>query len=38
LIGAALVAPDNRGSQDLVVLVEQNGAVHLAGKADAFDS
>jgi hypothetical protein len=38
LIGASLVAPDNRGSQDLVAVVEQNGAVHLARKADAFDS
>ena len=33
----ALVAPDQRGANDFVVFVEQHGAVHLAGKADARD-
>ena len=33
----ALIAPDDRGPQRLVVCVEQHGPVHLAGKADARD-
>ena len=31
----ALVAPDESGADDFVVFVEQDGAVHLAGKTDA---
>ena len=33
----ALVAPDERGANDFIALVEQNRAVHLPGKADARD-
>jgi hypothetical protein len=33
----ALVAPDESGADDLVVFVEEDGAVHLAGKADGGD-
>ena len=31
----ALIAPDERGPQDLIVPIQQHGAVHLAAKADA---
>ena len=34
----ALVTPDNRGPDWPVVAVDQGGAVHLAGEADADDS
>ena len=33
----ALVAPDERGAEDLAVGVEHDAAVHLAGEADGFD-
>jgi len=33
----ALVAPDQSGTNDLVVLVKQDGAMHLAGKSDGGD-
>ena len=33
----ALIAPDDRGPQDLAGVVEQHGAVHLPGKADGGD-
>jgi outer membrane usher protein FimD/PapC len=33
----ALVAPDKRGTNNASVFVEQDGAVHLTGKADAGD-
>ena len=34
---SALIAPDNGGADDLVLLIQQNSAVHLAGEADASD-
>ena len=33
----ALVAPDERGAEDVAVGVEHDAAVHLAGEADGFD-
>jgi hypothetical protein len=31
----ALIAPDQRGPDDLIVRIQQDGSMHLAGKADA---
>jgi hypothetical protein len=33
----SLIAPDERRPQYLIVLIEQNGTVHLAGEAGALD-
>src|SRR4029077_17846853 len=37
LFFGADVAPDQRGTDDTALLVEQDGAMHLAGKTDASD-
>ncbi len=34
---AALIAPDERGPDDLIGIIEHDQAVHLAGEADALD-
>src|SRR5207249_2965484 len=34
---AALIGPDDARSQDLVVFIQQDNAVHLAGEANALD-
>ncbi len=37
LRGGALIAPDERGAQDLIISIQQHGTVHLPAEADARD-